>query len=83
MGVKTKLTKDSIKIYGQPKLKIKKKIVIKNFLKDHRIFMMSTIAALTFGGQWTIHDSDSIKTSFPSFLEIIKKINKKNYDFQK
>ena len=83
MGVKTKLTKNSIKIYGQPKLKIKKNIVIKNFLKDHRIFMMSTIAALTFGGQWTIHDSDSIKTSFPSFLEIIKKINKKNYDFQK
>ena len=77
MGVKTKLTKNSIKIYGQPKLKIKKKIVIKNFLKDHRIFMMSTIAALTFGGQWTIHDSDSIKTSFPSFLEIIKKISKK------
>ena len=77
MGVKTKLTKDSIKIYGQPKLKIKKKIVIKNFLKDHRIFMMSTIAALTFGGHWTIHDSDSIKTSFPSFLEIIKKISKK------
>ena len=26
MGVKTKLTKDSIKIYGQPKLKIKKKL---------------------------------------------------------
>ena len=77
MGVKTKLTKDSIKIYGQPKLEIQKKIVIKNFLKDHRIFMMSTIAALTFGGHWTIHDSDSIKTSFPSFLEIIKKINKK------
>ena len=77
MGVKTKLTKDSIKIYGQPKLKIKKNIVIKNFLKDHRIFMMSTIAALTFGGHWTIHDSDSIKTSFPSFLEIIKKISKK------
>ena len=77
MGVKTKLTKNSIKIYGQPKLKIKKNIIIKNFLKDHRIFMMSTIAALTFGGQWTIHDSDSIRTSFPSFLEIIKKISKK------
>ena len=77
MGVKTELTKDSIKIYGQPKLKIKKNIVIKNFLKDHRIFMMSTIAALTFGGHWTIHDSDSIRTSFPSFLEIIKKISKK------
>ena len=37
--------------------------------------MMSTIAALTCGGKWKIHDKDSIKTSFPSFLKIIKKIN--------
>ena len=78
MGVKTKLTKDSIKIYGQPDLKITKTIIIKNYLKDHRVFMMSTIAALTFGGQWKIHDKDSINTSFPSFLEIIKKISGKS-----
>mgnify|MGYP006102404845 FL=1 len=77
MGVKTELTKDSIKIYGQPNLKIIKPILIKNYLKDHRVFMMSTIAALTCGGQWKIHDKDSINTSFPSFLEIIKKINNK------
>ncbi|WP_415304121.1 3-phosphoshikimate 1-carboxyvinyltransferase [Candidatus Pelagibacter sp. Uisw_090] len=77
MGIKTELTKDSIKIHGQPNLKITKPIIIKNYLKDHRIFMMSTIAALTFGGQWKIHDKDSINTSFPSFLKIIKKINDK------
>jgi len=74
MGVKTKLTNNSIKIYGQPNLEIKKKIVIKNYLKDHRIFMMSTIAALTFGNDWVIHNKDSINTSFPTFLKIIKKI---------
>ena len=74
MGIKTELTKDSIKIYGQPNLKIKKPIIIKNYLKDHRIFMMSTIAALTCGNKWTIHDKDSINTSFPSFLKLIKKI---------
>ena len=77
MGVKTKLTKNSIKIYGNPDLKITKPIIIKNYLKDHRIFMMSTIAALTCGGEWKIHDKDSINTSFPSFLEIVKKINNK------
>ena len=75
MGVKTELTKNSIKIYGQPNLEITKPIIIKNYLKDHRVFMMSTIAALTCGGQWKIHDKDSINTSFPSFLKIIKKIN--------
>tara|TARA_B100000780_G_scaffold188256_1_gene132318 strand:+ start:2841 stop:4169 length:1329 start_codon:yes stop_codon:yes gene_type:complete len=78
MGIKTKLTKDSIKIYGQPNLKIKKPIIIKNYLKDHRVFMMSVIAALTFGNKWTIHDKDSINTSFPSFLKIIKKINQQS-----
>jgi len=78
MGIKTKLTKHSIKIYGQPDLEIKESIVIKNYLKDHRIFMMSTIAALTCGGQWKIYNKDSINTSFPSFLKIINTINGKS-----
>ena len=72
MGIKNKITRDSLKIYGNPNLKIKKKIIIKKFLKDHRIFMTSVIAALVFGGNWQIHDKDSIKTSFPSFLKKIK-----------
>ena len=76
MGIKNVVTDSSIKIYGNPNLQINKKIVIKNYLKDHRVFMTSVIAALTFGGEWIIHDKDSIKTSFPSFLKIINKINK-------
>ena len=76
MGIKTIITKNSIKIFGNPKLKINKKIEIKNYLKDHRVFMTSAIAALSFGGEWHIHDQDSIKTSFPSFLEIIKMFTK-------
>ena len=74
MGIKTITTKDSIKIFGNPNLVISKKIIIKNFLKDHRVFMTSTIAALAFGGNWIIHDKGSIKTSFPSFLKIIRNI---------
>ncbi len=74
MGVKTITTKDSIKIFGNPNLNIKNNIVIKNYMKDHRVFMTSVIAALTFGGKWTIHDKDSINTSFPNFIKIIKKL---------
>jgi 3-phosphoshikimate 1-carboxyvinyltransferase len=77
MGIKTILTNNSIKIYGNPRLKVKDKIEVKNYLKDHRIFMMSMIAALSFGGHFKLHDPDSIKTSFPSFLNLIKKIQKK------
>ena len=76
MGVKTSITSNSIKIYGNPDLKIKKKIVIKKYLKDHRVFMTSVVAALSFGGEWKIHDKDSIKTSFPNFLKIINTIKK-------
>ena len=72
MGIKVIETKNSIKIFGNPELVIKKKITIQKFLKDHRVFMTSVIAALSYGGEWHIHDKDSIKTSFPSFLKIIK-----------
>ena len=76
IGVKTISTKDSIKIFGNPNLRISKKIIIKNFLKDHRVFMTSVIAALSFGGHWTIHDKDSIQSSFPDFLRIISDLKK-------
>ena len=69
IGVKNILTENSIKIFGNPNLKIDRKITIKNFLKDHRVFMTSVIAALSFGGKWKIFDKDSINTSFPSFLK--------------
>ena len=75
MGVKVKLTNSSIKIHGNPGMIVNKKIEIKNFLKDHRVFMTSVIAAYCFGGNWKIHDKDSIKTSFPNFFKIIKSIN--------
>jgi 3-phosphoshikimate 1-carboxyvinyltransferase len=78
LGVRTITTNDSIKIYGNPNLNLKfnKKITIKNYLKDHRVFMTSIIAALSFGGTWNIYDKDSINTSFPNFLKIIDDLKK-------
>ena len=76
MGVKNIITDSSIKIYGNPQLSVNKKIIIKNYLKDHRVFMTSIVAALTFGGNWKIYDKDSIKTSFPNFLKIISDLKK-------
>ena len=77
MGIKNVLTTKSLKIYGNPNLEIKKKKVIKNFLKDHRVFMTSVIAALIFGGNWSIANKDAINTSFPSFLKKIKYLGAK------
>ena len=77
MGIKIILTKDSIKIFGNPNLRLNKQIVIKNYLKDHRVFMTSVIAALSFGGSWKIHDKEAVQTSFPNFLKIIKELKAK------
>ena len=44
--------------------------------------MASVIAAISFGGEWRIHDKDSIKTSFPNFINILKElenVKKKKY----
>ena len=77
IGVKVKRNKNNIKIFGNPNLELTKNIYIKNYLKDHRVFMMSCIAALSFGGKWKINDKDSIKTSFPIFLKILKDLGAK------
>ncbi len=77
IGIKTEVTNESIKIYGNPNIKVSKQIVIKNFLKDHRVFMTCVIAALTFGGHWKINDKKSINSSFPTFLEKLNEIRSK------
>ena len=72
IGVKVIRKNNDIKIIGNPKLKLNKKLIVKNFKKDHRVFMMSCVAALTLGGKWKIYDKDSIKSSFPNFIKLIK-----------
>ena len=76
MGIRVIVTTNSIKIFGNPNLNINKKIIIKDYLKDHRVFMTSIIAGLAFGGTWEIHDKDSIRTSFPNFLNIINDLKR-------
>ena len=78
MGVRVKKIDNSeLIIWGNPKLELKNNFVIKNFLKDHRIFMLTVIAALTLGGNWKIYNPESVKTSFPTFLKIIKNLGGK------
>ena len=75
MGIKTITTHNSIKIFGNPKLNLdNKKIKIEGYLKDHRVFMTSVIAALALGGNWTIHNKESIKSSFPTFLKVVQSL---------
>ncbi len=78
IGIKTKkIGNHGIKIYGKPNLKLNKNYVLKNYLKDHRIFMLCVIMSLTLGGNWKLHNPDSVKSSFPSFLKMIKSLGGK------
>ena len=76
IGIKTKSTKDSFKIYGNPNIKIKKKVSI--FSKDdHRIAMSWTIFGLLVGGKLEINNFETVNTSFPNFLSLIRSIGAK------
>jgi len=77
IGIKVKRNEDNVKIYGNPNLNLRGEYIVKNFRKDHRVFMMSCIAALTLGGKWNIHDKDSVNTSFPNFIKTIKNLGAK------
>ncbi|MBD1134877.1 3-phosphoshikimate 1-carboxyvinyltransferase [Pelagibacterales bacterium SAG-MED47] len=78
IGIKTKKIKNQgIKIWGKQNLNLNKTYVIKNYLKDHRVFMTATIAGLALGGNWKIYDPNSFKTSFPSFLKILRDLGAK------
>ena len=69
---------DSLKIFGNPNLNLNGNFYIKNYQKDHRVAMTAVIAALSFGGNWKIEDlKESIKTSFPNFLKIVKTLGAK------
>ena len=73
IGIKTKLKKNSIKIYGNQNLYLDKSYYI-NSMYDHRVAMSAFCIGLIFGGKITISDCKSISTSFPGFLKIMKKI---------
>ena len=77
IGVKVERKFNNIKIFGNPNLNLQGNYLINNFRKDHRIFMMSYIAALVLGGNWKIYDTDSVNSSFPNFFKIIKQIKSK------
>jgi len=76
IGIKTKLKNESIKIFGNPKITLSKSYKI-NTSFDHRICMTAFVMAQIFGGQIKIKNCNSISTSFPKFLNLMKKIGAK------
>jgi len=76
IGIKTKSTTGSLKIFGNPNIKVKKRINIYS-KNDHRIAMAWTIIALALGGKFKIHNFETVKTSFPNFIPLVKNLGGK------
>ena len=76
IGIKTRSTKSSLTIFGNPDLKIKKIINVHTY-NDHRIAMSFIILALLTGGPIRINNCETINTSFPNFITLIKKMGAK------
>ena len=77
VGVKCTSTKEEMKIYGSNKISyINKKIFVPN-LGDHRICMSALILSLITGAKANINNFETVETSSPSFLKIIKSLGGK------
>ena len=75
IGIKCKLTRDEMKIFGTKK--IKRKLIKVSSLADHRICMSSAVLSLVTSCPAHIKGFETVNTSSPSFLEIIKTLGGK------
>ena len=76
LKIKNNATKDSLKIYGNPKINLKKPIQISSNL-DHRVAMASFVAGQVTGCKILIKGFETVSSSFPNFLKFQKKIGAK------
>ncbi len=77
IGVKSIYKKNQIKIFGEGMITAKNKTVNVSNLGDHRIAMSSFILAILTGAKTKIKNFETVFTSSPSFLKIIKHLGAK------
>ena len=77
LGIKTKSSKNELKIYGNEKINIEKKKIIVPSLGDHRICMSTFVLGILTGVKTKIKNFDTVFTSSPSFLKIMKYLGAK------
>ena len=71
IGIKCKSTKNEMKVFGQTNIKGANTIKVPD-LGDHRICMSTVILSLVTGIKAEIKNFETVGTSSPSFLKIIK-----------
>jgi 3-phosphoshikimate 1-carboxyvinyltransferase len=82
IGIKTIATENEIKIFGKGMFNTNNKKIIVPNLGDHRICMSSFILAILTGAQTKIKNFETVFTSSPSFLKIMRSLGAK-FEIQK
>ena len=77
IGIKTVASKNEIRIYGKNYIKNKNKRIEVPNLGDHRICMSTLILSLITGIKTRIYNFETVYTSSPSFLKLIKSLGGK------
>ena len=72
IGIKSISSKDKIKIYGKGIINMSDKNIYVPNLGDHRICMSAFILAILTGARAKIKNFETVFTSSPSFLKIMK-----------
>ena len=82
VGIKSVSKKSELKIFGKGLIEASsKKIKLKN-LGDHRLCMSAFILAILTGAKAVIKNFETVNTSAPSFLKIMKKLGA-DFEIQK
>ena len=82
IGIKSTSSKSKLKIFGKGMFDASNKKIIVPNLGDHRICMSSFILALLTGAKTKIKNFETVYTSSPSFLKIMRKLGVK-FEIQK
>tara|TARA_Y100000591_G_scaffold277993_1_gene255875 strand:+ start:101 stop:1447 length:1347 start_codon:yes stop_codon:yes gene_type:complete len=82
VGIRTISSKDRLKIYGKGLFDASSKKINVSNLGDHRICMSTFILAVLTGARLKIKNFETVFTSSPSFLKIMKSLGAK-FEIQK
>ena len=77
LGIKSISTKNDLKIFGKGDVDGKRKKITVSNLGDHRICMSSFILAILTGAKTFNKNFETVNTSSPSFLQLMKLIGAK------
>ena len=77
IGIRSKYHKNQIKIYGKGMFDAKNKNILVPNLGDHRICMSAFILSALTGAKTKIKNFETVFTSAPSFLKIMKSLGAK------